>query len=165
MPPFLSKLDASGNFIWAGAIGGSTSEQGVSITLDSFGNIYATGFFLGIVDFDPDAGVYNLNSSTGTDAFVLKMAPCCAGIHELSQNSKNISVYPNPNKGVFNLDVVEEIESAELILFNSLGQIVFEQKIIKGLNRINTKDLAKGLYNCRLISKQQKIEIGKLVIE
>ena len=32
------------------------------IALDELGNIYTTGYFEGIVDFDPGTGVYNLNA-------------------------------------------------------------------------------------------------------
>ena len=48
------------------------------------------------------------------------------------------NIYPNPNNGTFNLQIDEEIKNAELILFNSLGQRVYEQTVINGLNNINT---------------------------
>src|SRR5262249_36288313 len=56
---FVSKLDASGNFAWAKAIGGTGGDEGYSIAIDSSGNVYTTGAFGGTVDFDPNAGVFN----------------------------------------------------------------------------------------------------------
>ena len=50
---FVSKLDASGNFIWAKQIGGTSNDVGFSITVDANGNIYTTGYFRDTVDFDP----------------------------------------------------------------------------------------------------------------
>ena len=72
---FVSKLDSSGNFLWAKKLGGTSSEEGQSISLDALGNIYITGFFEGEVDFDPSNGIFNLNSSGSTDIFVCKLDP------------------------------------------------------------------------------------------
>src|SRR5215831_10964256 len=63
---FISKLDAAGNFIWARQMGGHDSLDmvlGVSIALDSSGNIYTTGVFGGIVDFDPGQCIYTLSTA------------------------------------------------------------------------------------------------------
>ncbi len=57
---FISKLDSSGNFIWASRIGGNFDDFGKSLALDELCNIYITGFFRGTVDFDPDS-LYNFN--------------------------------------------------------------------------------------------------------
>jgi hypothetical protein len=69
---YLSKLDASGNFIWAKIIdcGGS----GRSIVTDRFHNVYVTGNLgWGTVDIDPGAGVHNITSIGSSDAFILKL--------------------------------------------------------------------------------------------
>jgi len=70
---YISKLDASGNFVWAKTIGGSGSDVARSITSDASGNIYVTGYFTGTVDFDPGPSVTSLTSSGGIDIFVLKL--------------------------------------------------------------------------------------------
>src|ERR1035437_9575750 len=71
---FISKLDASGNFVWAKQIGGTSSGAlGQFISLDASGNIYTTGCFFGTVDFDPGAGTSNLTSSSTNDIFVSKL--------------------------------------------------------------------------------------------
>ncbi len=65
---FISKLDSSGNFVWAKAMSGIYDAYGYSIALDASGNIYTTGSFVGTVDFDPGAGTFNL-TSPGTGGF------------------------------------------------------------------------------------------------
>lgn len=70
---FILKLDSSGNFLWAKSVGGASDDRGHSISLDSSGNPYITGFFGSTVDFDPDVGTYNLTSSGGKDIYVLKL--------------------------------------------------------------------------------------------
>ena len=71
---FIQKLDASGNFIWAKAFGSTSTDFGLSITVDASGNVYATGYFKGTVDFDPGAGTFYLNSAGGSgDVFIQKL--------------------------------------------------------------------------------------------
>ena len=78
---FISKVDASGNFLWAKMIapipnmGGILKNVGEAIKVDASGNVYVSGFFGGInIDFNPGAGVYNLSSSSSVeDAFILKL--------------------------------------------------------------------------------------------
>jgi hypothetical protein len=65
---FISKLDASGNFVWARRMGGTGSETGFGIQLDYAGNVYTTGDFHNTADFDPGAGTANLVSAGFNDS-------------------------------------------------------------------------------------------------
>lgn len=70
---YISKLDASGNMVWTVSFGSSNWDQGQSIETDNSGNIYTTGWFEGVVDFDPGPGVYNLTSAGAKDIFIYKL--------------------------------------------------------------------------------------------
>jgi hypothetical protein len=72
---YVSKLDANGKFLWAGAMTGSAGGgQASGIAVDGSGNICTTGLFQGTVDFDPGAGVSDLTTvSTDREIFVLKL--------------------------------------------------------------------------------------------
>ncbi|PCJ66691.1 MAG: hypothetical protein COA58_04320 [Bacteroidetes bacterium] len=70
---FVSKLDASGNFVWAKKFGATLHNLGNDIAIDASGNVYVTGTFRGTVDFDPGTGVSNLTADNSYDAFVLKL--------------------------------------------------------------------------------------------
>jgi hypothetical protein len=59
---FLSKFNSSGDFQWARTWGApnpdiNTGETAFGLAVDSAGNPYVTGGFLGTVDFDPGPGV------------------------------------------------------------------------------------------------------------
>ncbi len=70
---FISKLDASGNFVWAKQMGGPSGDIGTSIFLDASGNIYVAGYFEGTADFDPGAGIFNMTSAGVEDIFIAKL--------------------------------------------------------------------------------------------
>ena len=73
---FVSKLDASGNFVWASRMGGISGEQATGISVDASGNVYTTGFFEGTADFDSGVGVFNLTATDGSEIFVSKLFDC-----------------------------------------------------------------------------------------
>lgn len=73
---FIVKLDSNGNFIWAKDMGGTDYASANSIVVDtsSRGSIYATGWYMGMCDFNPDTlSQYNLTSSGMADIFILKL--------------------------------------------------------------------------------------------
>jgi hypothetical protein len=72
---FICKLDVSGNFLWAKQIGGASDDAAQTISLDNTGNICISGFFSGLVDFDPGAGTNTLASAGGVDVFISKFDP------------------------------------------------------------------------------------------
>jgi hypothetical protein len=71
---FISKYDASGNFIWAKQINNTSSIYSINataITMDNAGKILLTGYFSGTADFDPGPAIYNLTA--GLSVFILKL--------------------------------------------------------------------------------------------
>lgn len=71
---FISKINADGNFVWAKNIGGTGFwNQGNSLGLDANGNVFISGEFEGIVDFDSGVGTYNLIASGQSDVFISKL--------------------------------------------------------------------------------------------
>lgn len=74
---FISKLDGSGTYIWAKAMGGDDDDTGLGITTDASGNVYTTGGFKNTSDFDPNGGTDNHTALGGTglfDNFIQKLA-------------------------------------------------------------------------------------------
>jgi gliding motility-associated-like protein len=82
---FLLKLNKDGDFIWVKQFGGvknfNAGPSGISI--DAVGNLILSGSFMGTVDFDPGAGIFELSSKGNIttpifarpDVFVLKLTP------------------------------------------------------------------------------------------
>jgi hypothetical protein len=74
---FIVKLDSNGVYTWSagftGASYGYASETGEGLATDSSGNVYATGYYNGTVDFDPGDGTANMTATGNPDVFVLKL--------------------------------------------------------------------------------------------
>ncbi|MGL5891181.1 MAG: T9SS type A sorting domain-containing protein, partial [Bacteroidia bacterium] len=60
---FVMKLSSSGNFVWAGAIGGVEKDGANDIDIDASGNVYLIGKIIGSADADPGTGVFTLTDS------------------------------------------------------------------------------------------------------
>jgi len=70
---FIQKFSFLGNLVWTSVIEGPNSEEATSITVDNFGNVYVTGNFAGVMDFDPGVGVFNLIGAGAGDIFIQKL--------------------------------------------------------------------------------------------
>lgn len=159
---FILKLNPSGNMIWAQNFGGTTAEIINDLVLDLSGNIYSTGMFNGMSDFDPTSAISNLTSNGFTDVFVHKMKQPTTGVESNSILNEN-KIYPNPSNELLKLETT--IEHGEIILINSLGENIYEQKIIQGLNYINTEGFKKGIYNYIIFQNNKLMDSGKLLVE
>lgn len=71
---FVLKLDSNGNFVWAKRLGANLIDESADIVIDTQGDILLSGYFYGTVDFDPNAGVYNITSSAGYTSFITKLS-------------------------------------------------------------------------------------------
>ena len=66
---FLLKLNNSLQFLWCNAIGGAGDDLIHDAIIDPIGNVFITGFFQNIVDFDNSINNYNLTSTGLKDVF------------------------------------------------------------------------------------------------
>ncbi|MCD6019742.1 MAG: hypothetical protein K0S53_2863 [Bacteroidetes bacterium] len=162
---FISALDNTGNFLWTKTVAGiadtfelDSYESGIAICAKS-GVAYVTGTLLDGGNFDGQ----NLVGYKRTDAFVAKISTT-VGLDEIQLSIDGISLYPNPVKGKLSVRINKDIESAELVIFNMLGQTVLREEI-NGTCIIDLSSYVSGLYSYNLLSNKQKIKSGKLMIE
>jgi hypothetical protein len=106
---FVSELDTNGNFVAAADIvrgvppdNPSSAEYGHGIALDGAGNIYTTGGFRGMANFNP-TGTYDLTTNGYQDVFV----------SQLTQSS----IQPSATRGATTLVDAANLERALTFLF------------------------------------------------
>jgi hypothetical protein len=135
---FVSKLDNSGNFVWARQFGGISSSQGRSIAVDDIGNIYTTGYFWDSADFDPGPDTLNLISAGYSDNFIVKLddAGNLVWVQQFGGPSNEFcfSVLTDPlmniyTSGTFGENVDFDPGSATFVLYPAGGSDVYIQKL------------------------------------
>lgn len=154
---FISKLDPSGNFVWAKSMGGAAEDYGHCIAIDASDNVYTTGSFLGTVDFDPDAGVYNLTpAGSSSDIFVHKISQNTTGIVNTAGTAIG-NIYPNPTNGIIKIETVATANNEITIqVFNALGQMLInEQTKTTGSVSLNLNQYPAGLYHIKVIGNNE----------
>jgi hypothetical protein len=84
----------------------------------------------------------------------------CTGIVTLSNSNSAINVYPNPNNGLF---VVELTTVSKVTVTNALGQVVIAETFEAGKHNIDIHNEATGVYFVKVIenNKQQTIKVIK----
>ncbi len=164
---YISVLDSSGNFVSALAFGGSGTETAYAIDVDAANNIYSTGAFQLTADFDPGAGTYTLTSGGFSDIFVVKLSNSLPTSIDQSENSNNsISVYPNPFSAQITFELKEnKIKETDLVIFNSLGQIVRTEKSYSDKMILQRENLTPGIYFYKAMQEGNVIASGKILAE
>lgn len=155
---YLSKLDAGGNLVWAKRMGSYYDDFGNSVVVDGAGNVYSTGLFSFVVDFDPGPGTANLTAADFGDAYIQKLdasgnfvwAKQFVGTNSSQGSSRGLSIKVDklgnlycigtfgetadfdPGAGTFNLDSNGEWDIF-VIKLDTAGDFVWA-KSIGGLN-------------------------------
>ena len=92
--------------------------------------------------YNKDVYVSNGSDCAWLDNIVFPPAETITVTQEIVMN--NLFLYPNPNKGQFNINLPEE--ECEIVVFNAMGQQVYQQSNVQGLTVLNLESLNSGLY-------------------
>ena len=162
---YINKLDSMGNFIWAKTFGGPADDISSSLFVNQSGSIYSTGSFNNTADFDPNSSIANISSIGGYNTFMHKMKLVNLTV-DIAINDTNSSflIYPNPNNGIFNveLNTIDNIVSLEI--YNLLGVKVYSQPI-------NTKytqhqlQVETGVYLLNIKDEKGNKTVKKIIVQ
>ncbi|MCF8298067.1 MAG: T9SS type A sorting domain-containing protein, partial [Saprospiraceae bacterium] len=116
----------------------------------------------------------NYNSSRSNVANTMAfITPDTTGIQEIIEKNLHINIYPNPNKGIFTIDINISKRNEfvkmpiKISVYNLLGKKVYGEEI-QSLGEIhkhylNLSNLPKGIYNIQLMNDEMK-QVRKVVI-
>lgn len=165
--------NTGGNFVGVQivGIGSIVSTNGQGNPVDPYFNMSQDPLFSGNVQpsLSPtspciNAGKVGYSANIGFDTSFV----CSTPVMSVQENTKNIvslKLFPNPSSGTFYIELESDISAGELVLINAIGEIAYQQKIVKGINKINPNQIAKGFYSYLLLSDKLKVNNGKLIIE
>lgn len=155
---YILKLDADGNFVWAGDFG--PRSNGYAIHLDGNGSIYAIGFYSDPadpnypeLDFDPGPGeatIYS-NSSDPQGFFTLKLSQSSSPVGVESANSPQLSIYPNPTNGDVRISIDNTQGQNLLRVFNMNGKLIHEEQLATQTDLNLQLPEEKGVYLVQLM--------------
>lgn len=101
------------------------------------------------------------NNCKNQTVITLAVNPC-TGINEVSGNSASlINVYPNPSNGSFN---IEAYSKTQVVVYNLLGAVVYENEVLEGTTNVNIQNNAKGVYYMK-VSVGKQNHTYKLIVE
>ena len=109
----------------------------------------------------------NANLISGTPTSLTFEAPLTQSrIFTLANNTfelNKVSLYPNPNKGIFSIDLPVKMNNASLHIYDVSGKKIFDVANYSSGTPIQINDISKGLYFIN-ISTDQTSEILKFVV-
>lgn len=107
------------------------------------------------------------HQTLGSNSFItsaqLDWVPAVATLVDEEQANPVISVYPNPNNGVFNVDYSN---AAQIKIVNTLGNIVFDEKtenVSEGSKVIDLSNLSNGIYMIS-VSNEKGTSYHKIIL-
>jgi hypothetical protein len=111
---------------------------------------------------------YNANnvwvSSFGNGLEMGTLSP--TAVNEVKAINGEVKVYPNPNKGVFNVEVNTNGEKGQIEVYNLLGEKVYVKALNSGINQLNMSNDSVGVYIYKVTTEGgMLIGTGKLVIQ
>ena len=156
-------LTAQGhNYEWIKTISGTNSVQSFSITTDTSGNIYTTGYFNGTVDFDTDNDTDYHYSGVGENVFIHKMSQSSTTIAK-NDFDNQLTVYPNPNKGNFYIDLVNNYYSVKILITDITGKEIYTNTLTQTQKLpISIEKIPAGIYFLCIQSEEKTTVIKKI---
>jgi hypothetical protein len=146
-------------YIWQKAPLTDTIDYSQTISVDSAGTgLSSATYIVTVTD--------SLTGLQATDSVVITFE-ICTDINDITDNS-NISIYPNPCDGTFNISAKGLNSTTDLYILNVQGQVVYKEKLINTSSnytkQFDLSDYSKGIYFIKLVN-ENSIQIKKIVIQ
>jgi PKD repeat protein len=91
-----------------------------------------------------------------TTAIITESVSPCIGLEEITGTKSTITIYPNPASSLIHVELdVLNYYNTTVQITNSLGQIMYTQKIEVSETTINTSNLSTGIYFVTIIEGNQ----------
>lgn len=168
-PSIVLKFDSSGNLLCGSVVtGGGDDFNGIAV--NSSGKCI---YFGGDIEAALILGKDTLPAyKAGEAPFIARWKPCysntATGISETPSQKNSISLFPNPNNGIFEIQATSQqsLANSNVEVYNMLGEKVHSQLFIANYPlSINLSNQPNGVYLYRVVSEDGEwVSEGKFVI-
>ena len=88
-----------------------------------------------------------------------------SSINEVAGNSNIISIYPNPTRGEFTLEIYDsQIANSDFRIYDLLGREIIKSKIVNRKSKIDLSVLTEGTYILRILIPSIGIITKKVIL-
>ena len=145
----------SGSIYYWTVTGGNQISGGITNTISVYWGATGTGI-LSVVETN-SAGCIG-------DTAWLVVNISSTGMNEFQVSGLKFMVYPNPNRGIFTLEIegIAEIEGIRVL--NILGQEIYQSAIINPQSQIDISGYPSGIYNLLIITRE-RVENVRIIIK
>jgi len=105
-------------------------------------------------------------NTEGCECSVTRCITLTTNIYNAESMNNAVSVYPNPNSGIFNVSLASEISGEmTVVVYNTIGELVKTIVVNNNQTVVDLSDVASGVYTVKVMADNQiatkKITIAK----
>ncbi len=142
---WLVRTDAVGSIQWQRTLGGSDTDTGYALDQTADG-----GYFIAGITNSNDGDVSGIHGLG--DAWAVKLSGAGVGIAE--QHALEISIGPNPCKGLLSIKTGQEVGAMDLLLLDPQGRQVLRARMTGSTQILDLSDRPCGVYLLELRSEK-----------
>jgi PKD repeat protein len=117
----------------------------------------------GVKAIDADGNIIKLSLEEQPATVIFVDETPATGTKENLLNSK-INIYPNPAKGDFITIEIQDLQASDLLIYNTLGQLIKSVPVTANQMTLSVSDLPAGIYELQ-IQTAEGMAVKRLVIE
>ena len=169
---YILKLDATGNFVWAGAMGSSETDFGKAIHLSDDGTLHAIGNYSDPVDsiypeldFDPGPAEATIlsNSANPQGFFLVQLTDNGSVGMAANTDDHTLAVFPNPSAGTVAIDLRGVTGPRALRVLDRTGRLVQEVALRDPLVLDHQLPEQPGLYLVQVVTASGSVLSSRVV--
>ena len=104
-------------------------------------------------EYTKDSSVSSGSDCAWIDNVIIPASAVITDVQEVVE--RNVTVYPNPANDVLNIELGDN--QSDVVIYNSIGQVVRHIEMMSGNVQINVADLNSGIYFVRVNGNVTKI--------
>jgi PKD repeat protein len=95
-------------------------------------------------------------NSAGCECSKTNCLSVFTNINNAESMNNAVSIYPNPNSGVFNVTLDSEIDGVMVVsVFNTIGELISTIEVVENTAIVNLSDVSSGVYTIKVMTGNQ----------